>query len=199
VDARPLLVSLARTLQERGLEAVLIGNAAAALQGAPVTTVDFDFVFRKSPAKLRKLKSIAKSLGAVLLKPHYPASGLFRIMRDEDSLQIDFMATVDGVRSFAGLRSRASRLDMNGHELLVADLADIVASKRAANRPRDRAVLEIWKRRWMKRARLRKKRLDALARESERNLREQIRRLLAKPPSERTHFLRVRVGHGSCL
>jgi hypothetical protein len=50
MDARPLLARIARMLKEQDLEAVLIGNAAAALQGAPVTTVDFDFMFRKTPA-----------------------------------------------------------------------------------------------------------------------------------------------------
>ena len=35
-----------RALAEARLEAVLIGNAAAALRGAPVTTLDFDFCFR---------------------------------------------------------------------------------------------------------------------------------------------------------
>ncbi len=41
--------------------------------------------------------------------------------------------------------------------------------------------------------------LAALARESDRALREQIRRLLALPMEKRTHFLRVRVGRGSAL
>ena len=76
MDARPTLFTLARVLHEHGLEAVLIGNAAAALQGAPVTTVDFDFLFRKTPYNLRKLKAVAKSLGATLLRPYYPASDL---------------------------------------------------------------------------------------------------------------------------
>ncbi len=143
MDARPTLFELARVLDEEGLEAVMIGNAAAALHGAPVTTVDFDFFFRKTPANLRKLKAVAQSLGAILLRPYYPVSGLFRLERDEDSLHVDFMSHIDGVRSLPALRSRALRLDFGGHVLAVADLADIIRSKKAAGRPRDRAVLEI--------------------------------------------------------
>ena len=92
---------------------------------------------------MRKLKAVAKSLEATLLRPYYPVLGLFRIQRDEDTLQVDFMSRIDGVRSFAALRSRARRVDFGGRALLVADLADIIKSKRAADRPRDRAVLEI--------------------------------------------------------
>jgi hypothetical protein len=35
---------------------VLIGNAGAALHGAPVTTVDFDFLFRRTARNLQKLR-----------------------------------------------------------------------------------------------------------------------------------------------
>jgi predicted nucleotidyltransferase len=143
MDARPILFTLARVLHEHGLEAVLIGNAAAALQGAPVTTVDFDFLFRRTPYNLRKLKAVARSLEATLLRPYYPASDLFRLMREQDLLQVDFLGRIDGIRSLEGLRRRASRVDLGGYELLVASLADIIQSKRAAGRPQDRAVLEI--------------------------------------------------------
>ena len=143
MDAEPLLREVARRFHEASLEAVLIGNAAAALQGAPVTTVDFDFLFRKTPKNLAKLKKLAASLGATILRPYYPVSDLFRIVRDDDGLQLDFMVTIHGIRSYAGVRDRASLVDVGGSVLRVASLADIIRSKRAAGRPRDLAVLEV--------------------------------------------------------
>ena len=130
-------------LREMRLEAVLIGNAAAALQGAPVTTVDFDFLFRSTPANLAKLKRIAGRLKATVLRPYYPASDLYRVSRDDDGLQVDFMGTIHGIRSFEGLRDRASVIHLEGVPVLVASLADIIRSKKAARRPRDLAVLDI--------------------------------------------------------
>lgn len=144
MDARPILSHLARLLHEHGLEAVLIGNAAAALQGAPVTTLDFDFLFRKTPANLRKLKAIATAVNAVILRPYYPASDLlFRLSRDSDGLQVDFMGAIDGIPSLTTLLSRAKAVTFAHALLLVASLPDIIKSKRAANRPRDLAVLPI--------------------------------------------------------
>jgi len=143
VDAKPLIVEVARALQQVKLEAVLIGNAAAALQGAPVTTVDFDFLFRKTPRNISKLKILARALHGSILRPYYPASDLFRLTRDDDGLQVDFMGTIHGIRSFEGVRDRALSIDIDGVTIRVASLADIVRSKKAANRPRDRAVLEI--------------------------------------------------------
>jgi predicted nucleotidyltransferase len=146
VDAAPLLAELARHLQTLHFDVVLIGNAAAALQGAPVTTVDFDFMFRKTAVNMRKLKALAAALGATVLRPYYPASDLFRVVRDDDGLQLDFMSGVHGVRSFASLRARASAVDIDGSTLLVASLADIIRSKKAARRPRDLAVLDVLER-----------------------------------------------------
>jgi predicted nucleotidyltransferase len=143
VNAAPLLAEVAARLREARLEAVLIGNAAAALQGAPVTTVDFDFFFRKTPRNLEKLKAFARGLGATVMRPYYPASELFRVVREADGLQVDFMGAIHGLKSFEGVRDRASTVDVGGGELLVASLDDVIRSKRAARRPRDRAVIEI--------------------------------------------------------
>ena len=128
------------------LEAVLIGNAAAALQGAPVTTVDVDFMFRRTPRNMTKLRALAKRLHGTILRPYYPVSDLFRLVRDEDGLQVDFMSTIHGVRTFAGVRDRATSIEIDGVSLLVASLTDIIRSKRAARRPQDLAVLPVLER-----------------------------------------------------
>jgi predicted nucleotidyltransferase len=146
MNATPLLNKIAAVFAEHRLEAVMVGNAAAALHGAPVTTLDIDFMFRKTPANLRKLKAVAASLDSSILKPYYPVSDLYRVINEENSLQLDFMSRLHGIRSFEGLRARATRIEFGGHELLVARLEDIIKSKRATGRRRDLAVLDILQR-----------------------------------------------------
>ncbi len=143
MNAEPLLNKIAKSFADHRLEAVMIGNAAAALHGAPVTTLDIDFMFRKTPTNLTKLKAVARDFAATIFQPYYPVSGLYRLANDDQGLQLDFMARIDGIRSFEGLRSRAELIEFGQYKLYVASLADIIASKRAANRDRDRAVLEI--------------------------------------------------------
>jgi hypothetical protein len=146
MDAQPELALLAKVLKEKDLEAVLIGNMAAALRGAPVSTIDIDFYFRSTPRNVTKLKAIARALGAVIMRPYYPVSSLFRLQRESDGMQIDFMGQIDGIRSYEGLRNRATTFKVGPSVILVAALADIIRSKRAAGRPKDVAVIEVLER-----------------------------------------------------
>jgi predicted nucleotidyltransferase len=146
MDAQPELVLLAKALNENGLEAILIGNMAAALHGAPVSTIDIDLFFRKTPANMQKLKRVAAALDAVILRPYYPVSALFRLQRDRDGLQIDFMGRIDGVKSYESVRGRAASYQIGGQKMLAASLDDIIRSKRAAGRGKDLAVIDILER-----------------------------------------------------
>jgi predicted nucleotidyltransferase len=143
MDASPLLVRVLAALRDRKLEAVLIGNAAAALHGAPVTTLDFDFLFRETTTNLAKLKQVAKDCDAMILRPFYPVSKLYRVVNDDLGLQADFMPMIHGIRSFEGVRARATQRMIGGFPLIVASLDDIIASKKAAGRERDLAVLPV--------------------------------------------------------
>jgi hypothetical protein len=179
MDAAPLLIRLLQAFDAARLETVLIGNAAAAIHGAPVTTLDFDFMFRATPTNLRKLKAVAAALGAVILRPYYPVSNLYRMVDDATGLQADFMPAIHGVRSFEGLRTRPP-LPRNVPKPVAADLEMPAPKKKiSANR---------------------RKALAALARESDRQLDDLIRRRIAMPLEQRMHFLRRRLpGGGSSL
>ncbi len=146
MNAEPLLIAIARVIAKRRLDVVMIGNAAAAIQGSPVTTMDFDFMFRKTSSNMAKLKRVADDLDAVVLRPYYPASQLYRMTRDRDGLQLDFMVKIDGIRSFESLRGRASLVAFGEHELRIASLADIIKSKERAGREQDLAVLPVLRR-----------------------------------------------------
>ncbi len=143
MDAQPELALLARALNDHRLEAILIGNMAAALHGAPVSTIDIDLFFRKTQRNMQKMKLVATVLEAVILRPYYPASALFRLHRERDGLQIDFMGHIDGVQSYEGVRGRARLYEIGGQKLLAASLDDIIRSKRAAGRGKDLAVIDI--------------------------------------------------------
>ena len=177
-----------------------IGNAAAAIQGAPVTTVDFDFMFRATPVNLAKLKRFARRMDAMILRPYYPASALYRVINDDRGLQVDFMPVIHGVKSFNSLRSRAGKIELGGHALWVAHLADIIASK---HEPGTRPCWTFWRKHCVRKANHRRKReaaLGALRKESDRALLDLIRRRLALPVAKRMSFLRVRLpGSGSHL
>ena len=170
-----MLARIAQLLERHGLEVVLTGNAAAAVQG--------DFLFRKTPANLKKLKAIASDLDAVILRPYYPVSGLFRIARDADGLQLDFHA------------ASPADLTQHGDIGVRATTACSCPPPPIPSRERQRAVASLKKPRVTRKAQL-----EALKKESELALRGQIERLLALPPNRRTHFLRKRIGlRMSCI
>lgn len=176
---------IAKLLERRHFQPILIGPGAAALQGAPVQVVTLEFLFRKTRANMNKLKLLARDLDALLWREIYPGRGSYRIMRDVDGFQVIFRADAAGSKTFAEISRRARAVGRNEWGLLVADMPDVVlkdsdfgGGKSAMKRPRV----------------TRKAKLEALKKESDLALRDQIRRLLALPPERRTNFLRKRVG-----
>ena len=68
------------------------------------------------------------------------------MVNDETLLQADFLPMINAVKSFDSLRFRATRTDFGGHPLWVAHLADIILSKQAMGRARDKSVLKLLER-----------------------------------------------------
>ena len=115
----------------------------AALHGAPVTTLDFDFLFRPVPQNVAKMKVLARELGGTIYRAFYPAANIYRLINDERMLQIDFMTRMSAIRSLASLKSRSTAVSFGNYPVYVASLSDIIKSKRAAGREKDLAVLKI--------------------------------------------------------
>ena len=143
MNAEPVMAKIARALSHAKLEVVLIGNAAAALQGAPVTTMDFDFLIRMTDVNCRKIKVAADNLDADIIV--VKENAVIRLLNDDEGIIIDFIDEnyPPGIKSFASLRSRAEKLEWSDAFIYVADLNDVVKSKMALGRPKDLAVLEL--------------------------------------------------------
>jgi len=137
------LLALARALRGVRLDAVVIGNAASMLNGAPVTTQHLDLLIRDTVPNRRKLARFAQAIGG---SAPMRVSGLSSVEWIEGHLgvpvEIHYDRTSGGL-TFPSLRSRAKLVPIGDEKLRVASLADVIRSKRAANRPKDRAVLPI--------------------------------------------------------
>lgn len=125
-----------RALVEEGVEFLVVGLAAAALQGAPAVTQDIDLWFcdLSDPALKRALRRAGASyIPPSLQKPPLLAGG--------DAVLFDVVVKMDGLGSFAQEARRALRVPVGAVEVRVLPLARIIASKKAADRPKDRAIL----------------------------------------------------------
>lgn len=139
MDSR-LLEKILAAFQKVGLEVVLVGNAAAAVHGAPVTTQDADCIVRDTELNMRKARAAAQELGASISQPFLPASDVVRLLGN--GIQVDLMFSMSR-RTFNHIRSRAVQMSVGSARAWVASLEDIIESKRKANRPKDRAALPI--------------------------------------------------------
>ena len=136
------LTALAAGLRDARLEAIVVGNMASILNGASVLTQDVDLLVRATPLNRKKLKRFATAMGGVGPEPITGLTSTERIYGTLVPIDIlyDRMA---GRLTFASVRSRAHP-EIVGHEMLiVASLADVIKSKTAAGRPKDKAVLPI--------------------------------------------------------
>ena len=133
---RPLRAGeILKGLTGGGVEFVVVGGIAVQAHGYIRATRDVDVVPRPSPVNSRRLSEALPHLEAEKLerKAH-----LVRFNTREGRLDIlDFDETAGAPSSFDELRRRALVIDLDGIEIPVAGLDDLVRMKRAAGRPQD--------------------------------------------------------------
>lgn len=149
IDYLPLLTCL----YDSNVEFVVIGGVAGVFHGAARVTYDTDVLYKRSPANLRAIVAALTPL-----KPYLRGAppGLPFVL-DVQTLQsglnftfttslgdIDFLGTMDGVGEYEAAIVRARMMNLNGMKIPVLGLADLIAAKRAAGRPKDfEAIAEL--------------------------------------------------------
>lgn len=127
-----------RALLRRKVRFMVVGLSAAALQGAPVVTQDVDLWFEDlSDAHIR---DALQEVGAAYISP----SNLNPPMFAGGGLELfDIALTMHGLGTFAEETRRCVEVSLGRQTLKVLPLDRILASKRAANRAKDRLVIPV--------------------------------------------------------
>jgi hypothetical protein len=123
-------------LHSHGVRFMVVGLTAAALQGANTTTVDIDLWFEQIGDP--RISSAAIAAGGSLISGFglMPAA-LAGPLGD----RFDIVLSMSGLGRFEEEYESAREVSVEGIPLRILRLDRILASKRAADRPKDRAVI----------------------------------------------------------
>lgn len=141
-----------QTLDEAGVRYVLIGGLAGTLYGSPHVTTDVDVAPEPSPSNLERLAKALESLDARIRVEGVPdglefdrsAEMLSRVELLNLTTQagdLDLAFQPAGTGGYTDLIERAITLDIRGTRVVVAALKDVIRSKEAADRDKDRLTL----------------------------------------------------------
>ena len=138
-------------LQNRKVRFVVVGGIAAIAQGSPLPTEDVDITPEWSTDNLEALAAALVDLDAKLRTAEGPVefpidarmiagNALWNLTTSVGDLDLCFEPA--GTRGYDDLRRHALELDLgSGAPVLIASLADVIRSKEAAGRAKDRAQL----------------------------------------------------------
>jgi len=131
-------IGFLRELKRQKVEFMLVGAAAAALQGAPVVTQDIDLWFEdmKDPGILTALR---KSGGIMV-----PSFGQNPPTFAGDAVKLfDIVLTMHGLKSYEEEKKNSFEVALGTLRVNVLDLDRIIKSKETVGRPKDLLVLPV--------------------------------------------------------
>lgn len=142
---------LLERLREAEIDFVLVGGLAVNAWGYLRATRDVDLVPDPSAENLSRLDALLVELGGKVEVGErlLESSAIRTFLRTGDRTlvstdlgRIDVLQGLPQVPSFAALDARASEVDVDGLVVKICSLDDLLAMKRASDRPRDRDDLE---------------------------------------------------------
>jgi hypothetical protein len=140
------------TLERHGVRYVLIGGLAAVLHGSAHVTTDVDVVPEEAVRNLERLSAALNELEARIRVAGEPDGVPFdpsveslarvrtwNLQTSQGDLDVTFEPS--GTGGYEDLSRDVVHMIVRGVDVPVASLADVIRSKEAAGRARDRAVL----------------------------------------------------------
>jgi hypothetical protein len=125
-----------RELRRNRVDFMIVGLAAAALQGAPMVTQDVDLWFRDIEAE--GLRKALRKVGGIWV----PSVGMNPPMFAGKAVEsFDIVLTVHGIGDFDQERANVVEVSLGGFTVPALRLDRIIASKTWLNREKDRMVL----------------------------------------------------------
>jgi predicted nucleotidyltransferase len=147
LEAGPLL----RALDRHGVDFVVIGGLAGIARGSSYPTYDLDVGYARDDSNLERMAAALSEIGVSLRNA--PADLPFQL--DAPTLanganftfetefgNFDVLGHIPGVRDYEQLRAAATAERIEGIEVRVASIDHLISMKRAANRIKDKLMLE---------------------------------------------------------
>ena len=125
-------------LVEEEVPFLVVGLAAAALQGAPAVTQDIDLWFADLTDP--RFREVLRKAGVAYVAPGPNNPPL---LAGAGADLFDIVQRPDGLEAFESEAKRAVRVRLGKVEVPVLPLERIIRSKKAAGRPKDRAILPV--------------------------------------------------------
>jgi hypothetical protein len=147
----PDLHRLLEPLVRHGVDFVLIGGMAGLAQGSSYPSYDLDVIYSRRRDNIARLVAALKELD-VRLRGGPPE---LQFILDERTIEngsnftfvtpfgdFDVLGDVAGLNGFDAVVEEAEEKEIARLPILVASIDHLIAMKRAANRPKDRNMLE---------------------------------------------------------
>ena len=147
---RPLVIGgLIEVLARHGVDYVVIGGVATQVHGHRRTTMDLDLTPDPDPENLARLGAALAELDAHPVDAAFEGAEIAPADPERLALaaivpplmtrhgQVHVLKDPKGGRAFDELREAALVVDLNGVDVAIVSLDDLIRMKRAAGRPRD--------------------------------------------------------------
>lgn len=138
-------------LERHGVDYVVVGGLAGLAHGSSFPTFDLDVGYARNEANLERMAAALKELDVTLrgAPPDLPFQVDARSLANGANFtfltsygDFDILGEIDGVSSYEDLRQAARPATIDGISTKIASIDDLIAMKRAANRTKDKLMVE---------------------------------------------------------